>query len=232
MVLYAQDRSAFETDTIKTSKSDLKITFIKHATLVFEFNHLVIHVDPVGRYADYSKMPKADIILITHQHGDHFDSDAINKIRQKGTDIICTKLVADKLDKTIVLNNGDETTVKGIPVKAVPAYNIVHRRKNGELFHPKGMGNGYVLKFGDKKVYIAGDTENISEMKLLNGQINIAFLPMNLPYTMSPEMVADAVKLFNPKILYPYHYGKTDVNQIIELLKIKKDCEIRIRQMQ
>ena len=129
------------------------------------------------------------------------------------------------------MKNGDVKTVKGIEVKAVPAYNIVHKRANGEPFHPKGVGNGYVVTFGDKKIYIAGDTENIPEMKELSG-IDCAFLPMNVPYTMTPKMVAEAVKMFNPKILYPYHFGNTDVNELVELLKDKKDCEVRIRKMQ
>ncbi len=225
----AQDE--FESDTISTSSGDLKITFIGHATLLFHFNEKVIHVDPVSRYADYSKMPKADIILVTHDHGDHFDKKAIEKIKTPNTDLVLTETCAKEVQNGIVMKNGDVKTVKGIEVKAVPAYNIVHKRANGEPFHPKGVGNGYVITFGDKKVYIAGDTENIPEMKELSG-IDCAFLPMNVPYTMTPEMVAEAVKMFNPKILYPYHFGNTNVNELVELLKDKKDCEVRIRKMQ
>lgn len=128
------------------------------------------------------------------------------------------------------MKNGDTKTVEGIKVEAVPAYNLVHKRDSGEPFHPKGIGNGYVLTFEDVRVYIGGDTENFPEMKQLT-DIDIAFLPMNLPYTMTPEMVADAVRMFNPRILYPYHYGNTEVSELVELLKDKKDCEIRIREM-
>ena len=128
------------------------------------------------------------------------------------------------------MRNGDVKTIKGIKIEAVPAYNIVHKRDNGEPFHPKGAGNGYVIHFGDKKVYIAGDTENIPEMKELK-DIDIAFLPMNLHYTMTPEMVAGAAKSFMPKILYPYHYGETDVSKIVDLMKDTKDVEVRIRKM-
>jgi L-ascorbate metabolism protein UlaG (beta-lactamase superfamily) len=226
---FSQDQ--FESDTISTSSGDLKITFIGHGTLMFEFNNLVIHVDPVGRYADYSKMPKADIILVTHHHGDHLDPDAIDLIQKKDTDILLTKTCFDQIKKGTVLNNGESKTVKGIKVEAVPAYNLVHKRSNGELFHPKGIGNGYVITFGDKKVYVAGDTENVPEMKKLSG-IDIAFLPMNLPYTMTPEMAADAVKMFNPKIFYPYHFGETNVDELVKLLKNRDDIEIRIRKMQ
>ncbi len=227
--LFAQ--SDFETDTVPTTAGDLQMTFIGHATLLFEFNGLAIHIDPVSRYADYSKMPKADIVLVTHEHGDHLDPKAIDQIKKDGTAIICTQTCAEKLGYGIVMKNGDVRTVQGIKIEAVPAYNLVHKRDNGQPFHPKGVGNGYVLTFGDKRIYIAGDTENIPEMKNLNN-IDIAFLPMNLPYTMTPEMVADAVKMFHPKILYPYHYGDTDVNKLLVLLKDQKNIEIRVRQLQ
>lgn len=228
---FSAAQNQFESDTIATSSGDLKITFIGHGTLLFHFNERVIHVDPVSRYADYSKMPKADIILVTHHHGDHLDKKTIEQIKTPNTDLILTETCAKEIQNGIVMKNGDVKTVKGIKVEAVPAYNIVHKRANGEPFHPKGVGNGYVITFGDKKVYIAGDTENIPEMKELSG-IDCAFLPMNLPYTMTPKMVAEAVKMFNPKILYPYHFGNTNVNELVELLKEKKDCEVRIRKMQ
>jgi L-ascorbate metabolism protein UlaG (beta-lactamase superfamily) len=128
------------------------------------------------------------------------------------------------------MGNGDVKTVTGLKIEAVPAYNIVHERSRGNPFHPKGQGNGYVITFGDKRVYVAGDTENIPEMKQLKG-IDVAFLPMNLPYTMTPEMVADAARVFQPKILYPYHYGQTDPSTLVSLLKDSKDIELRIRNM-
>ena len=128
------------------------------------------------------------------------------------------------------MKNGDTRTVQGLRIEAVPAYNIKHMRSPGVPFHPKGAGNGYVVTFGDKRVYIAGDTENTPEMKALKG-IDIAFLPMSLPYTMTPEMVADAAKAFRPKVLYPYHYGDTDVNKLKELLKKEKGIEVRVRNL-
>ena len=220
----------FESDVITTSPDYLKITFIGHGTLMFHFNDMAIHVDPVGRYADYSKMPKADVILITHEHGDHLDPEAVKKIRKPDTKIVLTEKCSEKFPGGVVMKNGDAKNVKGIAVKAVPAYNIVHKRANGAAFHPKGVGNGYVIRFGETTVYVAGDTENIPEMKELSG-IDIAFLPMNLPYTMTPAMVADAVRMFNPRVLYPYHYGDTDPEKIVRLLKDKKDCEVRIRDL-
>jgi len=128
-----------------------------------------------------------------------------------------------------VMKNGDSRMVQGIKVEAVPAYNIIHKRESGLPFHPRGVGNGYVLTLGEIKIYIAGDTENIPEMKKLTG-IDIVFLPMNLPYTMTPEMVADAITMFHPKILYPYHYGNTDPRELMVLLQ-NKDVKIRIRKM-
>lgn len=220
----------FQTDIIKISSGDLKITFIGHASLMFEFNKMIIYVDPVGMYAHYSKSPKADLILITHQHPDHLDSKAIELIKKKDTKLFCNKASLPAVVGGSVLTNDDTTSFDGIKISAVPAYNIVNKRENGEVFHPKGIGNGYVITFGNMKIYIAGDTENIPEMKNLKG-VDIAFLPMNLPYTMTPTMLADAVKMFNPKILYPYHTGNTDMNELVKLLKDKMDCEVRIRKM-
>jgi L-ascorbate metabolism protein UlaG (beta-lactamase superfamily) len=220
----------FEEDVIKTKTGDLKITFIGHGTLMFVYKDEVVHVDPWTRLADYSKMPKADLILVTHEHGDHLDTKAIRIIRQERTKVVLTKPCAEKVTGGIVMKNGDVRTVLGLKIEAVPAYNIVHKRPSGEPFHPKGIGNGYVVTFGKTRVYVAGDTENIPEMKNLK-KIDIAFLPMNLPYTMTPEMAADAAKAFEPKILYPYHYGQTDPNKLVNLLKDSKKTEVRIRKM-
>lgn len=221
----------FESDIIPTSKNDLKMTFIAHGTLMFEWDGKVIHIDPVSRYADYDQMPDADLILITHHHGDHLDAECIEKLTKDNTQIILTQLCQNKLGKGTVLSNGDNIKILGIYISAVPAYNLISKRPNGEFWHPKGDGNGYVLSIADKKIYVAGDTEVIPEMKALK-HIDVAFLPMNLPYTMSPEMVAEAVNMFHPDILYPYHYGKTDTNEIIQLLKNNKKTEIRIRSLQ
>jgi len=220
----------FEQDAIQTSEGELKITFIGHGTLMFEFKGMVIHIDPVGRYADYSTLPKADLVLITHHHGDHLDVDVLNMMCTEETDVILTEICREQFDKGTIMENGDETEVKGIPIKAVPAYNIKHLRNESTPYHIKGEGNGYVLELGDKKVYIAGDTENIPEMKSLEN-IDIAFLPMNVPYTMTPEMAADAAKSFMPKILYPYHYGDTDPQKLVDLLKDVNEIEVRIRDL-
>jgi len=220
----------FEQDIIETEAGDLKITFIGHGTLMFEFEGKVIHIDPWTRLADYTKLAKTDIIFVTHEHGDHLDKKAVELIRKEGTQIVLTESCAEQVDGGIIMKNGDEQTVGGLKIEAVPAYNIVHQHSNGSPFHPKGRGNGYIITFGDKRVYVAGDTENTPEMKRLR-DIDVAFLPMNLPYTMTPEMVADAAKTFKPKILYPYHYGDTDTTILVNLLKDLKEIEVRIRKM-
>lgn len=226
----AMEEKKLEEDTFKTEQGDLKITFISHGTLMFLWQDKVIHVDPVSREADYTKLPKADLVLITHEHGDHLDLKALELIRQPQTKIVLTRICAEKVTGGLVMKNGDVRTVDGLKIEAVPAYNIVHKRPDGNPFHPKGSGNGYIVTFGKQRVYIAGDTENIPEMKDLK-KIDIAFLPMNLPYTMTPAMVADAARTFEPKVLYPYHYGQTDPNELVKLLADDKTIEVRIRKM-
>lgn len=223
-------QTSFQSDTVKTSDGDLVMTFIGHGTLMFKFKDLIVHVDPVSREADYEKLPKADIILVTHEHGDHLDADAIARLKKEDTAILITQKCKDQGQEGVVMRIGERKTLKSLSIEAMPAYNIVHKRQNGQPFHPKGNGNGYIIQFGDKRVYVAGDTENIPEMKKLS-QIDIAFLPMNLPYTMSPEMVADAARAFKPGILYPYHYGNTDPQKLVELLKDAKEIKVRIRDL-
>jgi L-ascorbate metabolism protein UlaG (beta-lactamase superfamily) len=221
----------FEEDVVKTDANDLKITFIGHGTLVFTYSDNVVHIDPWSRLADYSMMPKARLILITHEHRDHLDTKALAMLQDRQTSIVLTRACAEKVPGGIVMKNGDVKTIEGLTIEAVPAYNIVHKRPNGQPFHPSGAGNGYVVTFGRTRVYIAGDTENIPEMKKLKN-IDVAFLPMNLPYTMTPEMAADAARAFQPKILYPYHYGQTDPNTLVNLLKDSEKIKVRIHKMQ
>ena len=225
-----ETEKVFEKDVIKTKTGDLTITFIGHGTLMIGTQGRIIHIDPVSREADYAKLPKADLVLITHEHGDHLDPKALAVVKKDDTQIVLAPVCAEKAGGGIVMKNGDVKTVLGFKIEATPAYNIVHKRSSGAPFHPKGRGNGYVVTFGKTRVYIAGDTENTPEMKTLK-KIDIAFLPMNLPYTMTPAMVADAARAFKPKILYPYHYGRTDPNELVALLKDVEDIEVRIRKM-
>lgn len=221
----------FEQDTIRTDRGNLVITFIGHGSLMMHYGGRTIHIDPWSRLADYGSLPKADCLLLTHEHGDHCDIQAIGKIRTDSTVLILTGACAEKVKGGTVMRNGDRRVVFDFTVEAVPAYNLRHKREDGTPYHPKGSGNGYVLSFGHTRVFVAGDTENTPEMKSLT-DIDVAFLPMNLPYTMVPEMVADAAKAFRPKILYPYHYGTTDPIKLVDLLRDVKGIDVRVRKME
>ncbi len=222
IAVFAQTK--FAEDLLKTSNGDIKITCIGHGTLMFAYSGRVVHVDPVSRYADYATLPKADLILITHEHGDHLDPKAIQAISTPNTVIIANAASAKGLAAATVMKNGETRTVAGIKIEAVPAYNPE------KTFHPKGNGNVYVLTLGNRRIYVAGDTENVPEIKALK-QIDVAFLPMNLPYTMTPEQVADVARAIRPKVLYPYHFGSTDTGALVNLLKEEKDIEVRIRDL-
>ncbi|MBI4797911.1 MAG: MBL fold metallo-hydrolase [Desulfarculus sp.] len=219
-----------EQDVIPTSQGDLAITFVGHASLVFEHGGKVIHVDPWSQQGDYDALPRADLILVTHEHRDHLDLAAIEKIRTPQTLVVCNQAGAEKLPGCQVLANGQQTQLLGLTIAAVPAYNLVHMRQPGLPYHPQGVGNGYVVTFGDKRVYLAGDTENTPEMKALQN-IDLAFLPMSLPFTMTPEMVADAAQAFKPRVLYPYHYGQTDPGLLLALMKDTPGIEVRVRKL-
>ena len=227
---FAAAPSKYEKDVIATSQGDLEITFLGHGTLMMSFDGLTIHIDPYGAVADYGALPKADLVLVTHEHSDHLDPAALKAILKPDSTVVASKACAAKFPGAVLLANGESHTVLGLKVEAVPAYNIVHERSKGNPYHPKGPGNGYVVAIGDKRIYIAGDTENTPEMKALKN-IDVAFLPMNLPYTMSPEMVADAALAFRPKVLYPYHFGDTDTSRLTKLLENEKGIEVRIRKL-
>jgi L-ascorbate metabolism protein UlaG (beta-lactamase superfamily) len=227
LTAFSQDIPAV--DRLKTAAGVLELHFIGHGTLMFKLNDFVIHIDPVGSYGNYKNLPKADLILVTHEHSDHLDANLIGQLRKPGTVMLCSKSCVAEIPWAQPIANGETRIVSGITIEAIPAYNIRNMRAPGQPFHPRGTGNGYVLTIGDKRIYIAGDTENTPEMKALKN-INVAFLPMNLPYTMTPEMVADAAKAFKPEILYPYHYSDTKAETLVNLL-IGTDIEVRIRKL-
>lgn len=227
VIFQISGQATFGHDEFETTKGKLTIYFIGHGTLMFDFGGKIVHVDPWSKLADYSALPKADIILVTHEHFDHLDSAAIRKIEKSSTQIVENGAVFGILKKGLVMKNGDKKTIEGIEIEAVPAYNTTADR---EKFHPKGRDIGFVLTFGNKRVYIAGDTEDIPEMASLK-DIDIAFLPMNQPYTMLPEQVVKAALSFKPKILYPYHYGETDVTKFSDLMPKNSGIEVRIRSL-
>ncbi len=220
----------FQTDTIDTFSGPLNITFLGHASLLMDFNGKEIYIDPCGQFADFSKLPKADIILFTHEHRDHFDPQAIEELRTDNTLVVLTEACALKYKEGIVMRNEDVKIVSGIKIEGVPAYNIVNKRSSGFPYHLKGLGNGYILTLGNRRVYIAGDTEFIPEMKELT-DIDIAFLPVSVPQTMTVEMAADAIKAIRPKIFYPYDYDHADLSELVKLLKDVPEVEVRIRDM-
>jgi L-ascorbate metabolism protein UlaG (beta-lactamase superfamily) len=227
-------KAEFSKDTFDTGDGELSISFIGHGTLMFEYHDMVIHIDPTMREADYATMPDADLILVTHHHGDHLDPTAIHHVISADCPVVMTKSCLEQLGDlkgAVIMENGDRKTIKGITIEALPAYNIVHERPDGQPFHPKGVGNAYLMSIGNLKVLVGGDTENVPEIKALKG-VDIAFLPMNLPYTMTPEMVADVARAMRPKILYPYHYGNTDPQALVDLLKDVGDIEVRIRELE
>jgi len=208
----------------KTSKGDLTVQPINHSAIRFAFKGKQYYVDPSGK-AEWGKMPKADVILITHEHSDHLDPKVIDRIKKDGTLIYANASTVKKAGFGKVIEVGKTKQVAGITVQAVPAYNIDPGRRR---YHPKKRkDNGYVLTFGDKRVYVAGDTEGTPEMKALK-DIAIAFLPINLPYTMPPKEAADAARAFKPKILYPYHQGKSDPKEVKRLLADEKKIEVRV----
>ncbi len=227
MALEAQ--KTFETDTIKSSSGNLEITFVGHASLVFKFQDKYFYIDPVMQMADYSAFPKADAILVTHDHGDHLDPVAIEKLTKPETQIFLSQLCFDNLKKGQICTNGSFFFACGVPVETTAAYNIYGLRGNGMPFHAKNEGNGYVLTFGSLKVYVAGDTELIPEMKKLK-DIDIAFLPIGLPYTMQPSMAVEIAKMLKVKILYPYHFNNSNPNEVFKSLT-GSPIDVRIRSM-
>ncbi len=211
--------------TEKTSKGDLKITPITHGSLMFEFGGKVIAVDPwTGTGADFTKYPKADWLFITDIHPDHYDTKAIDIVKKPGTKYVAPAVVAEKLKGATVMKNGETKEFDGVKVEAIPMYNLVRGPSAGTFFHDKGRGNGYIFTFGDKRVLVAGDTEGTPELKALKN-IDIAFLPMNLPYTMTPEEAAACAQAFKPKVLYTYHYGDSKVSVVQGI--VGKDIQVR-----
>ena len=218
----------FERDIIKTSGGELTVTFIGHGSLMLEYGDRVIHVDPWSALADYSALPRADLILLTHHHIDHLDSLALRLIRKQDTAILGTYDCSRLFPGVTVLRNGDSTEALGIPIEAVPAYNLI-RPARGQV-HPRGQSNGYILTFGNTRVYLAAETENIPELSRVHA-IDYAFVAMDGVFNMTPEAAAEAVKVFRPTVAYPIHYGVADLSKFVDALK-GSGIEVRIRKMQ
>jgi L-ascorbate metabolism protein UlaG (beta-lactamase superfamily) len=226
----ARGADSFKTDTIKTSQGPLEITFLGYASLRMHFHGKFIYIDPSSAAADFSKMPKADIIFITSHHKNHFDLKALRQLSTENTMVVLPEICALQYREGLVMKNGDLKVIRGLSVQCVGAYNIVDISPGGYPYNFKGIGNGYVIGFADKRVYIAGDTEKIPEMSKL-GRIDVAFLPVGLPDAMSMQMAVDAVEMIKPAIFYPYRYGATDVGKLAQMLEGLRGTEVRIRDM-
>jgi L-ascorbate metabolism protein UlaG (beta-lactamase superfamily) len=219
-------------DEIETAKGPLVIWPVEHATFVMTWDGTTIVVDPVGGAAAFADHPQPDLVLITHTHGDHLSIPTVAAIAGPSTPIIAPAAVAEEFPeddrgRIIVIGNGESTERAGVTIEAIPMYNLTEERIG---FHPKGVGNGYVVTIGGKRVYIAGDTEDIPEMRALE-EIDAAFVCMNLPYTMDVAAAADAVLEFKPKIVYPYHYrGKGGMSDLDDFrTRVAKDPAIDVR---
>ncbi|MBR1465997.1 MAG: MBL fold metallo-hydrolase [Bacteroidaceae bacterium] len=219
----------YEVDVFTTkSGKTLKFHALMHACIRIQFDGKEIQVDPVGkmgdRTIDYAVMPKADYIFVTHEHGDHFDKAAIKTLTKQETQLVTNQRCADQLGYGQVMKNGDNTSIDGITIEAVPAYNYTEGHTQ---FHPKGRDNGFILTIDGTRIYIAGDTEDIPEMAGIS-DIDIAFLPCNQPYTMTTDQLVKAARMVKPKVLFPYHYGRTDVTNLPAQLKADS-IDVRIR---
>ena len=226
----AQAAQPLSGDSLTTTKGDLVIHPINHATLALGWNNLTVYTDPVGGADRFAGLPRPDLILLTDIHGDHFNVDTLKAVMTERTGLVAPAAVAAQLPadlraRTAVLTNGETKTIRGLTIEAVPMYNTTPERAK---YHTKGRGNGYVVAFADKRVYLSGDTEDIPEMRALKN-IDVAFLCMNLPYTMTVEQAASAVREFRPKIVYPYHYRGSDLEKFKKLVGEDAGVEVRLR---
>ena len=231
MTVSAQD---YKVETFKTkSGKNVNITLIKHATMAIDFDGYVIHVDAVPNYGtDYTKFPKGDLVLVTHEHGDHFNPQTIELISKPNNLLFMNQRSFDQMQKGMVLRNGESRKIpKDISMKVLPAYTTTPDHLQ---FHPQGVGNGYLLNIDGLKIYIAGDTEDIPEMSALKDEkIDVAFIPVNQPYTMTVEQAIRAAWMIMPKVLIPYHFGQTDVAPIKQRLDADNSgIDVWLRDMQ
>jgi L-ascorbate metabolism protein UlaG (beta-lactamase superfamily) len=201
--------AATSTQTFSTSAGPVKITPLYHASTLIEAAGKTIYLDP-AKPAKLAELPKADLILITDIHPDHMDPASIAVVSKPGTEIVAAPAVTKTVTGAAPLANGESKSWQGWTIEAVPAYNLKRGPEPGKLFHDKGRGNGYVLTYGGMRFYFSGDTEGVPEMRALKN-IDVAFVCMNLPYTMPPDEAAAAVKAFHPKIVIPYHYRGSDL---------------------
>jgi len=217
-------------DHLATANGDLVIHPINHASLVLGWNGKTIYNDPVGGSTPYSGLSRADLILVSHAHTDHYDAATLSAVKGAGAVILAPSAVYQAMPTalkslTTVLANGDQTNVLGIKVEAVPMYNLTSGRLQ---YHVKGQGNGYVLTIGGKRIYLSGDTEDTPEMRALTN-LDVAFICMNLPYTMSVQQASAVVRVIRPRVVYPYHYSGSNVGPFKTQVGTDLGIEVRLR---
>jgi L-ascorbate metabolism protein UlaG (beta-lactamase superfamily) len=220
-----------EGDHFQTAEGDLVVHPVDHASFVMTWNGLTIYSDPVGGSRIYSSFPKADIVLLTHEHGDHFDNGTLSSLLKDTSEVIASETVFNRISRGVQAQsqsvaNGATVESHGISIEVVPAYNSTRGRLN---YHPEGVGNGYVLNLGETRVYLSGDTEDIPEMRALQ-DIDVAFLCMVIPFTMTIDQAASAVKEFKPGAVYPYHYRGSDVEAFKAMVGFDQGVEVRLRE--
>jgi L-ascorbate metabolism protein UlaG (beta-lactamase superfamily) len=200
---------ARQAQTFQTSTGPVEITPIYHASVLIQAGGKNIYLDPV-RPGNFDGLPQADLVLITHEHGDHMDTATIAQLSKPDTQIMAPMAVLQTVTQARPITNGETRSWGAWTIEAVPMYNLKRGPSPGTLYHPKGHGNGYVLTYGGKRFYFSGDTEGTPEMRALKN-IDVAFVCMNLPYTMTPDEAADAVKAFHPRVVIPYHYRNSNL---------------------
>lgn len=211
-------------DHLDTADGEVTFHPVNHGTFILTWKGTVIYSDPVGGAARFQRLPRPDLILVTHNHPDHFDAATLAAVRASNTVILAPAIVSDALptalkEMSAAMSNGAVTNLLGMSIEAVPAYNERH---------PRGVGNGYVLTIGGKRIYISGDTGDTPELRALPN-IDVAFLCMNLPFTMSVDAAAEVVRSFRPKTVYPYHYSDSDLNRFKRLVGTDLPIEVRLR---
>jgi L-ascorbate metabolism protein UlaG (beta-lactamase superfamily) len=222
----AATRGSRATDHFPTPKGHLDVTPLNHASVLFEWAGKTVYVDPTAVALDTGSAPKADVVFITDIHGDHLDASALGRVRKPETAVVGPPAVAEKTHVDVVMKNGDTGNVAGIGVDAIPMYNLVRGPAPGQLYHDKGRGNGYVLDFAGLRVYLSGDTECTAEMRELR-KIDVAFVCMNVPYTMPPSEAVQCIQDFHPKVLFPYHHRGSDLTELRPLAA--QGIEVRLR---
>lgn len=222
--------AAQEPLTFDSSLGEVAIFPLGHASLRIEVNDLVIHVDPWSNVADYAMQPDADLVLVTHAHQDHFDPAALEQVAADGTVFVMDGVSAEQFGgEATALANGETYEFEGITITAVPAYNVARMRDDGTPYHAQGEFKGYLLDFGDLRVHVAGDTECVPEFADL-GEVDVSFLPINLPFTMPPEEAAACYRTISPAVAVPYHQGDSDPQVVADMLA-DTDIDVRVLEL-